>query len=155
MAAEPFDVAQPRYSVPATSEHQSAEASRQSLETCNASLPSWPSWLSKIYLKSDHFSGGWIITRASTAKVDDKLTTHLFKTGTLGFCAPEDSSVAVCVLPGTELSFTDDVRRLRPWPCSKGMIKHRTAIFRQVNSIKKSFAPIMTPSNSRIGRSCF
>jgi hypothetical protein len=67
------------------------------------------------------------------AKVDDKLTTHLFKTGTLGFCTPENPSVAVCVLPGTELSFTDDVRRMRWWPWSKGMIKHRTAIFRQIN----------------------
>ena len=67
------------------------------------------------------------------AKVDDKLTTHLFKTGTLGFCTPEDPSVAVCVLPGTELSFTDDVRRIRPWTWSKGVIKHRTAIFRQIN----------------------
>ena len=67
------------------------------------------------------------------AKVDGKLTTHLFKTGTLGFCAPEDPSIAVCVLPGTELSFTDDVRRLRTWPWSSGVIKHRTAIFRQIN----------------------
>src|SRR6185437_9519406 len=48
----------PPCSVPATSEHQLAEAWRQSLQPCNASLPSWPSWLSKTYLKSDHFSGG-------------------------------------------------------------------------------------------------
>jgi hypothetical protein len=67
------------------------------------------------------------------AKVGDKLTTRFFKSGTRGFCAPEDVSVAVCVLPGTELSFTDDVRRERMWPWSKGTIKHRTAIFRQVN----------------------
>ena len=50
-----------------------------------------------------------------------------------GFCAPEDASVAVCVLPGTELSFAEDVRRDRLWPWSKGAIKHRTAIFRQIN----------------------
>src|SRR5262249_53582344 len=67
------------------------------------------------------------------AQVGDKLTTRLFKTGTRGFCAPEDVSVAVCLLPGTELSFTEEVRRLRPWPWSKGAIKHRTAIFRQIN----------------------
>ena len=41
--------------------------------------------------------------------------------------------MAVCVLPGTELSFTEEVRRLRPWPWSKGALKHRTAIFRQIN----------------------
>ena len=71
--------------------------------------------------------------RSRPAKVGDKLTTSFFKSGTRGFCAPEDVSVAVCVLPGTELSFTDDVRRERMWPWSKGTIKHRTAIFRQVN----------------------
>jgi hypothetical protein len=67
------------------------------------------------------------------AKVGDNLTTRCFQSGTRGFCAPEDASVAVCVLPGTELSFTEDVRRLRLWPWSKGAIKHRTAIFRQIN----------------------
>ena len=67
------------------------------------------------------------------AQVGDKLTTRLFETGTRGFCAPEDASVAVCLLPGTELSFTEEVRRLRPWPWSRGTIKHRTAIFRQIN----------------------
>jgi hypothetical protein len=67
------------------------------------------------------------------AKVGDKLTTRLFNSGTRGFCAPEDMSVAVCLLPGTELSFIEEVRRLRPWPWSKAGIKHRTAIFRQFN----------------------
>jgi len=67
------------------------------------------------------------------AKVGEKLTTHFFQSGTRGFCAPEDANVAVCVLPGTELSFTDVVRRLRTWPWSKSGIKHKTAIFRQIN----------------------
>lgn len=67
------------------------------------------------------------------AKIGDKLTTHFFQSGTRGFCAPEDKSVAVCVLPGTELSFADDVRRERTWPWSKGTITHRTAIFRKIN----------------------
>ena len=67
------------------------------------------------------------------AKVGDNLSTRFFKSGTRGFCAPEDANVAVCLLPGTELSFTDDVRRQRMWPWSKGVIKHRTAIFRQIN----------------------
>jgi hypothetical protein len=72
------------------------------------------------------------------AQVGDKLTTRLFETGTRGFCAPEDKGVAVCVLPGTELAFAEDVRRLRPWPWSKGAIKHRTAIFRQINKEVKT-----------------
>jgi hypothetical protein len=67
------------------------------------------------------------------AKVGDRLTSRLFVSGSRGFCAPEDVSVAVCVLPGTELSFTDYVRLQRMWLWSKGTIKHRTAIFRQVN----------------------
>ena len=71
--------------------------------------------------------------KSRPAKVGDKLTTHFFKSGTRGFCAPEDASVAVCVLPGTELSFADEVRRERMWPWRKGAIKHRTAIFRQIN----------------------
>ena len=37
------------------------------------------------------------------AKVGDKLTTRMFNYGTRGFSAPEDKSVAVCLLPGTEL----------------------------------------------------
>ena len=50
--------------------------------------------------------------KSRPAKVGDKLTTRNFGTGTRGFAALEDVSVAVCVLPGTELSFADEVRRL-------------------------------------------
>jgi hypothetical protein len=54
------------------------------------------------------------------AKVGDKLVTREFiGTLTRGFASPEDLDVAVCVLPGTELSFSDNVRRIRPWPWSK------------------------------------
>jgi hypothetical protein len=67
------------------------------------------------------------------AKVGDKLTTRLFETGTRGFCAPEDANVAVCLLPGTELSFAKDVRRKRIWFWHNRTIKHRTAIFRLIN----------------------
>jgi hypothetical protein len=42
----------------------------------------------------------------------DKLITHDFGTGTRGFAASEDMNVAVCVLPGTELSFADEIRCL-------------------------------------------
>ena len=66
------------------------------------------------------------------AQVGDKLTTRLFKSGTQGFSAPEDKSVAVCLLPGTELSFTAEVLRVRsPWTTSA--LNSRTAIFRQIN----------------------
>ena len=50
--------------------------------------------------------------KSRPAKVGDKLTTHDFGTGTRGFAASEDVNVAVCVLPGTELSFAEEVRCL-------------------------------------------
>ena len=70
------------------------------------------------------------------AKVGDRLKVRNFGTGTRGFSASEDANVAVCLLPGTELSFSDYVRRLRPWPWSKSDTGHRTAIFRQINHNK-------------------
>jgi hypothetical protein len=75
--------------------------------------------------------------KSRPAKVGDKLTTHHFNTGTIGFAAPEDANTAVCVLPGTELAFATAIRcRCRPrglfgWMAN--MIAHTTAIFRQVN----------------------
>ena len=73
--------------------------------------------------------------KSRPARVGDKLTTRDFGTGTRGFSASEDKHVAVCLLPGTELSFKDEVRisRLWPWSRSKRVIKHKTAIFRQIN----------------------
>ena len=71
--------------------------------------------------------------KSRPAKVGDKLIIHRFYSGTGGFCAPEDKNVAVCVLPGTELSFADEVRRVRLWPWTKNIINHKTAIFRQIN----------------------
>jgi hypothetical protein len=70
--------------------------------------------------------------KSRPAKVGDKLTTRNFGTGSRGFSASEDASVAVCVLPGTELSFAEEVRRSRLWPWSKNVIHHKTAIFRQI-----------------------
>jgi len=73
--------------------------------------------------------------KSRPAKVGDKLTTHDFGTGTRGFAASEDMNVAVCVLPGTELSFAGEVRCLPtgliPW--RDKIIEHKTAIFRQIN----------------------
>ena len=67
------------------------------------------------------------------AQVGDKLTTSKFLSGTRGFSAPEDMNVAVCLQPGTELSFSKEIRRMRFWPWSKNVINHKTAIFRQIN----------------------
>ncbi len=73
--------------------------------------------------------------KSRPAKVGDQLTTRHFSTGTRGFAAPEDSSVAVCVLPGTELSFAGEVKCVR-WGLlgwRDKVINHKTAIFRQIN----------------------
>jgi hypothetical protein len=73
--------------------------------------------------------------RSRPAKVGDKLTTRDFRTGTRGFAASEDANLAVCVLPGTELSFAGEVTCLSvgllAW--REKVIKHKTAIFRQIN----------------------
>src|SRR5207247_10103206 len=47
--------------------------------------------------------------KSRPAKVGVKLTTHNFNTGTCGFAAPEDSTTADCILPGTELAFSAEV----------------------------------------------
>jgi hypothetical protein len=67
------------------------------------------------------------------AKIGDKLTVRDFGTGTRGFSASEDKNVAVCLLPGTELSFSEEVRRVTLWPWHRNAINHRTAIFRKIN----------------------
>jgi hypothetical protein len=73
--------------------------------------------------------------KSRSAKIGDKLTTRDFGTGTRGFSASEDPSVAVCVPPGTELAFAHEAERLRNrlWPRQASPIRHTTAIFRQVN----------------------
>jgi hypothetical protein len=67
------------------------------------------------------------------AKVGDKLVSTGFpRTSTRGFASVDDSNVAVCLLPGTELGFEDEVR------CETGFVLyrslgHRVARFRQIN----------------------
>jgi hypothetical protein len=76
--------------------------------------------------------------RSRPAKVGDRLTTHMFNLGTSGFCAPEDERMAVCLLPGTEVSFADEVRRAPRFPWSERVIRYKTAIFRQINLHKRA-----------------
>ena len=70
--------------------------------------------------------------RTRPAKVGEKLVTHNFGTGTRGLAAPEDCSVAVCLLPGTELAFEGPVKyhATLMFPADTG---HTVAIFRQIN----------------------
>ncbi len=70
--------------------------------------------------------------RTRPAKVGEKLVTHNFGTGTRGFAAPEDCSVAVCVLPGTELAFETPVK-YQTILMLRANTGHTVAIFRQIN----------------------
>jgi hypothetical protein len=69
------------------------------------------------------------------AKVGDRLTTRHFGTGTRGFAAEENSAMAVCLLPGTELAFDQEVAipAIGFLWMKRKTIGHKTAIFRQVN----------------------
>src|SRR5499427_7470178 len=73
--------------------------------------------------------------KSRPAKVGDKLTTRNFGLGTRGFAAPEDATTAVCVLPGTEIAFSQApvcaASGLLGWGAKK--INHAMAIFRQIN----------------------
>jgi hypothetical protein len=67
------------------------------------------------------------------AKVGDRLISAGFRhTVSRGFASVDDPKVAVCLLPGTELAFEDEVR------CDTGFIifrtlGHKVASFRQIN----------------------
>jgi hypothetical protein len=67
------------------------------------------------------------------AKVGDKLVTTRFKNSvTRGFAAVEEPNVAVCVLPGTEIAFEQEVEYCHSLlPNQK--VAERLARFRQIN----------------------
>jgi hypothetical protein len=71
------------------------------------------------------------------AKVGDKLVSTRFpETTTRGFASVDERSVAVCLLPGTELAFEKEVR------CKTGIFswrrEHTVAKFQQVNKGKSN-----------------
>jgi hypothetical protein len=54
------------------------------------------------------------------AEVGEKLITSSFRqASTAGFAAPDNCEMAVCLLPGTELAFDDDVRFYHRWIWTK------------------------------------
>jgi hypothetical protein len=69
------------------------------------------------------------------AKVGDRLVARDFGTGTCGFAAPENSEMAVCLRPGTELAFVRPVTYRHGGLLGEdaGNLNDRTVIFRQVN----------------------
>jgi hypothetical protein len=69
------------------------------------------------------------------AKVGDKLiATDFVKLITRGFTAEGEPDVAVCLLPGTELAFEENVQYDRAFSLfGKACVQHKVAQFRQVN----------------------
>jgi len=69
------------------------------------------------------------------AKVGDKLVaTDFVKSITSGFSAVGEPDVAVCLLPGTELAFEENVQYERAFSLfGRACVDHKVARFRQVN----------------------
>jgi hypothetical protein len=69
------------------------------------------------------------------ARVGDNLVTKCFpSTYTRGFAAVEEPTVAVCVLPGTELAFEKEVEWDRPFAMFRRRPRLGTLVrFRQIN----------------------
>lgn len=67
------------------------------------------------------------------AKVGDKLVSTGFPTTTTrGFASVDEPDVAVCLLPGTELAFENEVKWETGFVFSRSL-GHKVARFRQIN----------------------
>jgi len=69
------------------------------------------------------------------AKVGDRLVaTDFARSITRGFAADGEPDVAVCLLPGTEIAFEQEVQYDRAFSLfGKARVEHKVARFRQVN----------------------
>jgi hypothetical protein len=89
--------------------------------------------------------------RSRPAQVGDKLVTRDFGTGTTGFAAADNLGMAVCVMPGTELAFADEItclsNRLLWWKAR--IINYRPQSFDK--STKTRFGHITMRSNFLMG----
>jgi len=68
------------------------------------------------------------------ARVGEKLISSCFRlSSTSGFAAPDNREVAVCLLPGTELAFEEDVKFYHRWIWAR-KAAFRVARFCQVDT---------------------
>jgi hypothetical protein len=68
------------------------------------------------------------------ARVGDKLvSTSFVNSGTRGFTAGGEPNIAVCLLPGTELAFEENVKCESAYGFGYKRFPHKVARFRQVN----------------------
>ena len=75
------------------------------------------------------------LTASRPARVGDKLVSTRFpNTITRGFAPPEERSIAVCLLPGTELAFEEEIAcETRSVFRPQRQLGHKVATFRQIN----------------------
>ena len=80
--------------------------------------------------------------RSRPTKISDKLVTKDFGTGTRGFASVTDATMAVCLLPGTEVAFASQVTYAN-WTFGSLFTRavqvktpQKTAIFREINQGK-------------------
>ena len=68
------------------------------------------------------------------AKVGETLITTTFRgTSTRGFASINDPAVAVCLLPGTELAFAEDVKYDNRWIWTRS-VDYRVGKFNQIDA---------------------
>jgi hypothetical protein len=68
------------------------------------------------------------------ARVGDKLiSTSFLNSGTRGFAAIGEPNVAVCLLPGTELAFQENLECEAAYGFGFKRLQHKVARFRQVD----------------------
>ena len=68
------------------------------------------------------------------AKVGETLITTTFRgTSTRGFASESDPAVAVCLLPGTELAFAEEVKYDNRWIWTRS-VEYRVGKFNQIDA---------------------
>ena len=71
------------------------------------------------------------------ARVGDKLVSTRFPySGTNGFTAIDEPSVAVCLLPGTELAFREELKCESTFGFKYQRLPYKVAMFREINKNK-------------------
>ena len=77
--------------------------------------------------------------KARDAAVDDVLTVHRFPSASKGFISAGDTETAVCVRPGTEIAFNEDiVEQKYAYMLDSEPTVHQTRVgrFRQIDTDK-------------------
>jgi hypothetical protein len=73
------------------------------------------------------------------ARMGDKLvSTRFLNSGTRGFAAVGEPNVAVCLLPGTELAFEENLQFEAAYGFGFKRLQHKVARFRQVDKDQPS-----------------